>query len=289
MRRAMGIGGAALAVLAGACGGAAGGAGAAEAPRREPVTLAVSLEPGAEYEGSLVMTQELPTRQQVRTRIQVRTRVLDATDGMFTVEDQYGDLRVSVDGQPVESEGEMQDVDEVRIRYDLDPRGRTAGEPQASGVTDANREFAQELLDSVGEEAVPFPEGPVAPGDTWEGERAIAMPTEVGELKGRVREVHRLERVESVEGRAWAVIDIGGDVTLEPLEGGGLFMRGAGRVAGKRRVLLGDGFTSDSDTEVTLTLHVKAGSGAGETDITQRTGTELRIRRVDGEARGGVR
>lgn len=263
------------------CGGATPSPG--PAPHGEPVELAQSLEPGAVYEGRLVLTQVLPTGQRVVTTMDVRTEVIDANAGTFTVEDRYDAVEMTMDGQPLDLPPGMRDLGDVRIRYRMDRRGRLADEPTARGATNRNNApFVERLVKSVGEGSVPFPDRPVAPGGSWSGRRTIDMPVAAGgSIRGTITEKHILVRVDRVEGRRWAVIAVEGDVVLEPLEAEGVSISGSGEVGGERRVLLADGFTSEGKSEVTLRLEGEAGSPPEEFEVTQKTGTRLRIARAD--------
>jgi hypothetical protein len=275
-----------VALAVAGCGGASGRP-AAEADRAsgEPVSLAVRLEPGAVYEGDLELVQVLPAGQRVQTMVRVRTRVLDARGSTFQVEEQYGALRVHMNGERFDPAPEMAGMDDVRIRYALDPRGQRTGDVEALGVTEENAAFAQQLVASAGAEGVPLPAAPVRVGERWSASRALAMPTDVGMLEGVLHEHHRLGRIERDGDEAWAVILISGSVSFEPLEADEMRIGGDGVLEGERRLLLADGFTTRGHSELTITFRGEAGSPRRAFQMQQRTGTRMDIVRVGaGEA-----
>lgn len=282
-----------LAALSGCAGQSPAPATAAHPPASGPaekVTLALALEPGAVYKQELSQTQELPTGQKLATTAHVRTYVEDAGDGVFTLEDRYEDVSISVNGKEVAAD-ELKELSGVRIRYQMDSRGRLVGKPTAEGTNEKNREVAEELAQSVSEASVPFPDHPVAVGDSWKASRAVEMPTGMGQLSGEITETHTLERIEEDHGRRVAVISMSGEMKLEPLEAGKVSLRGSGSLDGEQRVLLSDGFSGR--TKSVATLHIEGTAGkppkrfAGE----QKTSTQVRIERADvpgaGEMGGG--
>jgi hypothetical protein len=277
----------ALAGLCG-CGGGAGASGGSAAvpqgPRGEPVRIVVRLEPGAVYQGQLAVVQVLPTGHTVETDVSVRTRVLGAEDGTFQLEDRFGDLRVRMNDEPFEPAPEMDGMDQVRIRYAMDSRGRTVGDVSPLGVTEGNADFAEQLVAAAGSDAVPFPAAPVRPGEGWSSRRELAMETAAGVLEGSIQERHELARVETVDGEDWAVLLITGRVAFEPLRTDEMSLNGEGSVSGERRILLADGFTSRAHSELTVTFHGKGGTPRREFRMEQRTSTHLRTERVaDGD------
>jgi hypothetical protein len=278
--------GAALAVCAAfavlGCGAAGAGEGAvAERPRGEAVSLAVRLEEGAVYEGALSMVQVLASGHRIETDMAVRTRVLGVVREGFQLEDSFADLRVRMNGKAFDPAPEMEGVEQVRIRYLMDARGRTVGEAEARGVTEANAAFAEQLVASAGSDAVPFPAEPVHPGEGWATDRDIAMETGAGVLEGRVHERHELARVEEVDGDRWAVLLITGNIQIDPLETDQVRLGGEGTVSGERRVLLQDGFTSRAHSDLAVTFHGKGGPQGRKIRMKERSSTSLRIARVE--------
>lgn len=264
-----------------ACGGAGSPATEpASESRGRPVTLEVALEDGATYEGQLSMVHAAATGQRVKTVLSIRTRVLGVEGDVFRLEDSFGDLQLHMNDEEFEPAPEMEGIDQVRIRYTMDRRGRSVGDVEAVGVTEENAAFAEQLVATATSDTVPFPADPIRAGQSWSASRDVEMETAAGVLEGRIHERHELARVEQEKGEDWAVVLISGSIRIDPLEEEEIRIRGEGDVSGERRVLLRDGFTTRAHTELTVTFRGKGGSPPQSFRMQERTSTRLRVART---------
>lgn len=174
-----------LSVIAAGCSG--GGDTLSGVASNEPITLAINVKPGDSWTYVMNIVAQTGTLTQNVT-MEMNSKVISAEPNKFVFENGTGDM--TIDGKAPAPEV-LVVLQKMKVFVTLDSKGkaistRLEGAPPGTPI-------------DSGQQSVPFPDHPIKPGDSWEGETSLR-----GE---KVKGKYKFVAVEEVSGKRAAKIE----------------------------------------------------------------------------------